>query len=82
MDEMINNYKVTYTLYTHLHTSTPQHPLIYTNYTLYQSQMSSGGGKGGKGKAKTSSETKVLTTRSSKAGLQVCYIHLHTFVLY
>jgi len=44
--------------------------------------MSSGGGKGGKGKAKTSSETKVLTTRSSKAGLQVGYINLHTSIPY
>jgi len=44
--------------------------------------MSSGGGKGGKGKAKTSSETKVLTTRSSKAGLQVGCINLHTYIPY
>jgi hypothetical protein len=77
---MINNYKVTYTLYINLHTSTPHYHSTYPIYPTYQSEMSSGGGKGGKGKAKTSSETKVLTTRSSKAGLQVCtFIYIHPY---
>lgn len=45
-----------------------------------------GGGKGGK--SKTSSEAKVLTTRSSKAGLQVSYfiglvtIYTHMLISY
>ncbi|ADV24612.1 histone H2A.Z [Cryptococcus gattii Ru294] len=37
-----------------------------------------GGGKGGK--SKTSSETKVLTTRSSKAGLQFPVGRIHRFL--
>ena len=44
--------------------------------------MSTGGkGKGGGGKAKTSSEAKVLSTRSSKAGLQVCSYQIHAPVI-